>query len=38
MEYMATTQLSFALGLEIDLAGKNANANYTPVLSLIYAF
>ncbi|MFZ0051888.1 MAG: transporter [Desulfobaccales bacterium] len=38
MEYLATTQLSFALGLEIDLAGKNANANYTPVLSLIYLF
>ena len=38
MEYMATPQLSMALGLEIDLAGKNANANYTPVFSLIYGF
>ena len=38
MEYMATPQLSMALGLEIDLAGKNANANYTPVFSLTYGF
>ena len=38
MEYMATPQLSMALGVEIDLAGKNANANYTPVLSLTYGF
>ena len=38
MEYMATPQLSMALGLEIDLAGKNANANYTPVVSLTYGF
>jgi hypothetical protein len=38
MEYMATPQLSMALGFEIDLAGKNANANYTPVFSMIYGF
>ena len=33
-----TPQLSMALGLEIDLVGKNANANYPPVVSLIYDF
>jgi hypothetical protein len=38
MEYMATAWLSFALGLEIDLAGKNALGHYCPVFSLIYAF
>ena len=38
MEYMATPQLSMALGLEIDLAGKNANANYTPVSHCFTAF
>jgi hypothetical protein len=38
MEYMATPQWSMALGLEIDLAGKNANANYTPVFSMSYGF
>jgi hypothetical protein len=38
LEYMATAKLSFALGLEIDLVGKNANSNYTPVCSLTYLF
>ncbi len=38
IEYMATDKLSLALGVNIDLAGKNTNANITPLLSIVYAF
>jgi hypothetical protein len=38
IEYMATEKLSFAFGVNIDLAGKNADAAVTPLLSLVYAF
>lgn len=38
IEFMATNKLSMALGLNINLAGKNEDANLTPVFSLVYAF
>jgi hypothetical protein len=38
IEYMATDRLSFALGVNIDLAGKNTDAAVTPVLSFVVAF
>jgi Putative MetA-pathway of phenol degradation len=38
IEYMATDKFSLALGLNIDLAGKNTDAALTPLLSMVYAF
>jgi hypothetical protein len=38
IEYMATEHLSMALGLNINVAGKNSDANLTPVFSLVYLF
>lgn len=38
IEYMATDKFSLALGVQIDLAGKDTTANITPVLSMVYAF
>ncbi|MDD2902814.1 MAG: hypothetical protein PHU44_10320 [Syntrophales bacterium] len=38
IEYMATEKFSLALGVNIDLAGKNADAAVTPLLSMVYAF
>jgi len=38
IEYMATDKFSLALGLNIDLVGKNTNAALTPLLSMVYAF
>ena len=38
IEYMATDKFSLALGVQIDLAGKNLGANVTPLLSLAYTF
>ncbi|MEN6441419.1 MAG: transporter [Syntrophobacter sp.] len=38
IEYMATDKFSLALGLSIDLAGKNTDAAITPMLSMVYAF
>jgi hypothetical protein len=38
IEYMATDKFSLALGVNFDLAGKNASANITPLLSMVYAF
>ncbi|MEN6441457.1 MAG: transporter [Syntrophobacter sp.] len=38
VEYMATEKLAVALGLSIDLVGKNTNAAITPMLSMVYAF
>jgi hypothetical protein len=38
IEYMATDKFSLALGVNIDLAGKNTGANVTPLLSMVYAF
>jgi hypothetical protein len=38
IEYMATDKFSVALGLNIDLAGKNTDAAITPLLSMIYGF
>ncbi len=38
IEYMATDKFSVALGLNIDVAGKNADAAISPLLSMIYAF
>jgi hypothetical protein len=38
IEYMATDKFSLALGLNVDLAGKNAGAGITPMLSMVYAF
>jgi hypothetical protein len=38
IEYMATEKFSLALGVNIDLVGKNTDANITPLLSMVYAF
>jgi hypothetical protein len=38
IEYMATDKFSLALGVKIDLAGKDTAANITPLLSMAYAF
>jgi hypothetical protein len=38
IEFMATDKFSLALGVNVDLVGKNTNANVTPVLSMVYAF
>ncbi|OGP71334.1 MAG: hypothetical protein A2Z73_03665 [Deltaproteobacteria bacterium RBG_13_60_28] len=38
IEYMATDKFSLALGVNIDLAGKNTRANVTPLLSMVYCF
>jgi len=38
IEYMATEKFSLALGVNIDLAGKNTEAAVTPLLSMVYAF
>jgi hypothetical protein len=38
IEYMATDKFSMALGLNIDLAGKNTETALTPLLSMVYAF
>jgi len=38
IEYMATDKFSMALGVQIDLVGKNTTANITPLLSMVYAF
>ena len=38
IEYMATEKVSVALGLKIDLVGKNTDAAITPLLSMMYTF
>jgi hypothetical protein len=38
IEYIYSEKLAFALGVGIDLAGKNADYNYTPIFSMVYTF
>jgi hypothetical protein len=38
LEFMATDNLSFALGVAVDVIGRNNDATVTPVLSMVYAF
>ena len=38
IEYMATDKFSVAMGLNIDLIGKNTDATIAPLLSMVYAF
>jgi hypothetical protein len=38
IEYMATDKLSFSLGVNVDLVGRNTAAAVTPLLSAVYAF
>ena len=38
IEYMATDKFSLALGVNIDLLGKNTDAKVIPMLSMVYAF
>ncbi|MGQ9689121.1 MAG: transporter [Desulfobaccales bacterium] len=38
IEYMASEKISFALGVNFDLAGRNNAANITPLFSLVYNF
>jgi hypothetical protein len=38
IEFMATERLSFALGLNIDLAGRNTDATMAPLFSFVVAF
>ncbi len=38
IEYIATDKLSFSLGLNVDVAGRNTDAAITPIFSMVYAF
>jgi hypothetical protein len=38
IEYIATEKFSLALGVNVDLVGKNTSVNLTPLLSMVYAF
>lgn len=38
IEYMATEKFSMALGLNVDVIGKNSDATIGPLFSMIYAF
>jgi hypothetical protein len=38
IEYLATEKFSLALGVNFDLAGKDAATNITPLLSMVYLF
>ncbi len=38
LEFIATDQMSFALGCSFDLAGKNGVQKYTPMLTALYTF
>lgn len=38
IEYMATDKFSVAVGLSIDIAGKNTDAAIMPLVSMVYAF
>jgi hypothetical protein len=38
LEYIYSDKLEFALGVSIDLAGKNTDYNYTPIFSAYYLF
>lgn len=38
IEYMATDRVSMALGVQVDVLGKNTDAAVTPILSLIFSF
>jgi hypothetical protein len=38
IEYMATDKFSLAVGVKIDLAGKDTPANIGPLVSMAYAF
>lgn len=38
VEFMATEKFSLALGVNVDLVGKNTEAAVTPMLSMVYCF
>lgn len=38
MEYMATEKFSLALGVQVDLIGKNTDATVGPLFSMVYVF
>lgn len=38
IEYMHSEKLGFALGVQVDVAGKNTEAAVTPVFSFVYNF
>jgi hypothetical protein len=38
IEYMATDKFSMALGVSVDVIGKNSDATVAPLLSMAYAF
>jgi hypothetical protein len=38
IEYMATEKFSLALGVRVDLVGKNTTGNITPLLSMLFVF
>jgi hypothetical protein len=38
IEFMATDKLSFSLGVNVDVFGRNISAAVTPILSAVYAF
>lgn len=38
IEYMATEKFSLALGVSVDLVGRNTDAAVAPLLSMVYAF
>ena len=38
LEYVYSDKLAFAAGLAMEVAGKNANFEYTPIISMTYIF
>ena len=38
IEYMATEKFALALGVNLDIMGKNGDTTITPLLSMVYAF
>ncbi len=38
IEFIATDKLSFALGVNVDVLGRNISAAVTPILSAVYCF
>ena len=38
VEILATADWSFAVGIQVDLIGKNTGFDYTPNFSIFYSF
>lgn len=38
LEFIASSKWAFALGVQVDLLGKNTTYNFTPNFSVFYTF